>query len=791
MTSTEILYEFETLLSLLKQHPDKKLILDLTKICEHYVNLAEPLSEMIIARIIDPLIPPDWKLPIFYLLDSVMKHVGGPFAALFSRHLGAAVQRTFDEVRSIVLEEGCLSHLLTVCIACFCLFLYCFIVVIALASQLPVKDKDRLDFLLGTWEERQFFASESLNHIRRMVAVRKGVAAPVQRTAPAMARPAPQPAQQQQQQGHPSRGGSPAAMSSSSMSSSRRMPPQQQQQQQQQPAYGKRPREEQSISHRDGRGAHGGSRDRDVMPGRPAMAGVGGRGSPQGDPRSEPRRDPRVGVRGGAGRAPSPMTASQPFRQQPVVQHHQISQQETLEQAARFSKAVEAQMSVLLQQMYKEMGINDPSQAIPLEQLATINPTLFSQMKAAAEVTVAAEFANTAPLDMSDENRTRMLCAATGMGPAAGVNVSAAEGEEDGPLVKAFVGEAPVVVDLDRAKLLLQRLVETQEEAAQYTRTGIKSEFGVPSKGLRDGAQWAEQRLRMLLEGASVPPHVPGILFGPLPLEPSPAYRQAQAQAMADRSSAGHPTQPQQRLLKPRFRTEELLSEGYKRAVHGLYHAQPCQYPHDAIRFRSMAELAKYADMMIVKKAAAEKKTTDDHRQWYCTKTQWITDFGNPSFSGATGAAASSSGSAAAAVSAPTAESTEEFVVPADENFTRCPVSKEAFETVWDGDEGTFMYRNAAKVLVTEAADKDLFKLALPTEEPGVGYLIVHKPLVLDGWLQTGRSATLRQAILRYEAITGSSEQKQRGQELASAIAAAAGDDEDEDDVFVMLELTI
>ena len=73
---------------------------------------------------------------------------------------------------------------------------------------------------------------------------------------------------------------------------------------------------------------------------------------------------------------------------------------------------------------------------------------------------------------------------------------------------------------------------------------------------------------------------------------------------------------------------------------------------------------------------------------------------------------------------------TEEFVVPADENFTRCPVSKEAFETVWDDEEGAFMYRNAVKVLVTDAADKELFKMALPTEQTGMGYLIVHKPLV-------------------------------------------------------------
>ena len=90
---------------------------------------------------------------------------------------------------------------------------------------------------------------------------------------------------------------------------------------------------------------------------------------------------------------------------------------------------------------------------------------------------------------------------------------------------------------------------------------------------------------------------------------------------------------------------------------------------------------------------------------------------------------------------------------------------------------------------MTEASDKDLYKAALPTERDGVAYVIVHKPLVLDGWLQTGRAATVRQAQLRYEGMTGSAAQRQRGQEMAGALAAATGDDEDPDDVFAMLEL--
>ena len=48
-----------------------------------------------------------------------------------------------------------------------------------------------------------------------------------------------------------------------------------------------------------------------------------------------------------------------------------------------------------------------------------MNPPLFAQMKMTAEATVKEEFAvqaAAAPVDLSDENRTRMLCSATGLG---------------------------------------------------------------------------------------------------------------------------------------------------------------------------------------------------------------------------------------------------------------------------------------------------------------------------------------------------------------------------------------
>lgn len=197
----------------------------------------------------------------------------------------------------------------------------------------------------------------------------------------------------------------------------------------------------------------------------------------------------------------------------------------------------------------------------------------------------------------------------------------------------------------------------------------------------------------------------------------------------------------------------------------------------DGLRFKTLAELVKHTDACLTKKEMTRKQEQSNERicrQWYCTVTQWVTDF----------SALSQQGKNKGPLPQGTEQGaqTEEFVVPADEYFTRCPVSKEVFETVWDEDEGAFMYRNAVKVLVTEAADGSLFRLALATEQAGVKYMIVHKLLVLDGWLQSGRAETLRGAALRYEAMG-------RGPEAGAALEAAAGDDEDADDIFVMLEL--
>lgn len=202
----------------------------------------------------------------------------------------------------------------------------------------------------------------------------------------------------------------------------------------------------------------------------------------------------------------------------------------------------------------------------------------------------------------------------------------------------------------------------------------------------------------------------------------------------------------------------------------------------DGLRFASLALLQAHTDAYLErKKILKKKKESSDSRErrgWYCTTSQWITDF-NSLIENSKGMNANSSG-----VLQNLLDEEEEYIVPADEYFTRCPVSKELFESIWDDDEGDFMYRNAVKVLVTEQADTTLFSLGQPTSEPTVHYLIVHKLLVLDGWLNTGKAVSLKDACLRYDYLGSDSEAKK----LSEKLLAAAGDEESEDDIFVVLE---
>jgi hypothetical protein len=207
------------------------------------------------------------------------------------------------------------------------------------------------------------------------------------------------------------------------------------------------------------------------------------------------------------------------------------------------------------------------------------------------------------------------------------------------------------------------------------------------------------------------------------------------------------------------------------------------------MRFKSQTELANHLDVLFIRNQDKQRKEgTRTYRQWFCKESQWITDFGslkrldiekNPS-STTNPTIKTESGK-------PIEIPDEEMVLPADEHFTRCPVSNEAFLPEWDTEEGDYMYRNAVKVLLTEKADKQLYQMnAQPTEYPLIRYIIVHQKLVMDGWLAAGKAASLFESIQRINKRYGTD--SEIGRVLVSAYATAAGEEEDSNDIFILFE---
>jgi len=187
-----------------------------------------------------------------------------------------------------------------------------------------------------------------------------------------------------------------------------------------------------------------------------------------------------------------------------------------------------------------------------------------------------------------------------------------------------------------------------------------------------------------------------------------------------------------------------------------------------------------------------------EYREWYCIATQWTSDFNSLTAGAATSSDSSRGGgintnAGAMMVIAGKASSRiqedEEYIVPADEFFPRCPVSREVFEHLWDAEEGEMMYRNAVRLLVTQDADAGLFKLGQPVQwmmgsdqlphQQSVRYLIVHKLLVLDQWLDSGKAVSLQEAIQRYETI---------GSHKTALLRSAVTEDDDYDETFVLIE---
>lgn len=231
------------------------------------------------------------------------------------------------------------------------------------------------------------------------------------------------------------------------------------------------------------------------------------------------------------------------------------------------------------------------------------------------------------------------------------------------------------------------------------------------------------------------------------------------------------------------------------RGVRALYDDQPHQSREDGLRFKKQADLWQHTESLIEKKKLLKKKSDKkepQYREWNCSLDQWITNFNTLTLKGGEVVGPAVGALDGAKVNAQVADTVEEFVLPADENFLRCPISNEVFQQGWDYEEGEYLFHNAVKVFVTtECTDQNILRVARPVqvssedgsshiEIPGLKYFIVHKLLVMDRWLQEGKASTLSQLLQHLD-------QHQKRSDLADILLRAA-DGEDEGDIFVILD---
>lgn len=341
----------------------------------------------------------------------------------------------------------------------------------------------------------------------------------------------------------------------------------------------------------------------------------------------------------------------------------------------------------------------------------------------------------------------------------------------------------------------------------------------------------------ILAEASSPSPSsgdLPSLVTGPLPLLPSQHYTRALEEYLSAGTSGAHDGNGSTKVGAgggrtagagraggsrfsarkkevPAFQTGQ-LSAPAAYALQALYVHRKYQFQEDGVRFLTQAKLDAYVDKYANKQLIL--RMTDKaikSRPWLPSEQEWQTDFGEAmnierdralaeaagrgdedGIGGAGGAlklpgSSSSSGGAAgqggAGAHTGGGGAGREYSVLADEQFTRCPISRERFVSIFDEDSGDMWYRNAARVLVTSLADVSTYNLAMETEHPAVRYLIINKGLVLDSWLNIGKAASYNDAMQRYQAMGAEHSEKVTG--LQTALGQ-----EDEDNCFVVLELS-
>lgn len=127
----DVFAEFSYRVDELQDYPNRDLIVRLTQLALENVMMSEKLGNVVMAKLIHPQTLSTYKKPLFYVVDSILKKVGGPFPAYFENALAEHFPRTVQDINE--------------------------------------DDRRKLDFLFGTWEERQVLSLGLLAKMRHLL----------------------------------------------------------------------------------------------------------------------------------------------------------------------------------------------------------------------------------------------------------------------------------------------------------------------------------------------------------------------------------------------------------------------------------------------------------------------------------------------------------------------------------------------------------------------------------------------------------------------------------------------
>ena len=226
-----------------------------------------------------------------------------------------------------------------------------------------------------------------------------------------------------------------------------------------------------------------------------------------------------------------------------------------------FREIVQNEMFAMVSRMYAEMNVSRP---LSLDELAVANPSLFTQIRYNAEEAAKAIILNTNQLptgmppvsSMAPSSHYKPI--ASQMQPNTALNNPYVDNRytqsnigkkrkdnddrfsmqdprgrhvmtanpiiqpflppyepinskpEQGPYINGFLGEVPVLIDMHLVKVVTAAIEGDSVASAPY----------FPSKNIFAPMQRIAKRLKTYTAEVMIPPALPGLLFGPLPLQP-------------------------------------------------------------------------------------------------------------------------------------------------------------------------------------------------------------------------------------------------------------------------------